>query len=110
MTSRSSSRSRPASSVERPGTSPASIGSVGDSYDNALAESLVGLYKAECVDFDAPWQSVEELELATLVWIDWYNHHRLHSSIGDIPPVEHEQNHWRSPNRTHPRPETPSVH
>jgi putative transposase len=51
-----------------------SIGSVGDSYDNALAETTIGLYKAECVHFDAPWQTVEELELATLVWVDWVEH------------------------------------
>ena len=71
----------------------ASIGSVGDSYDNALAESTIGLYKAECAHFEGPWHTVEELELATLIWVDWYNTNRLHSSIGNIPPVEYEHNH-----------------
>ncbi len=70
-----------------------SIGSVGDSYDNALAESTIGLYKAECVRHDGPWRTVDALELGTLSWIDWYNTNRLHSSIGDIPPLEYEQHH-----------------
>jgi putative transposase len=72
----------------------ASIGSVGDSYDNALAESLIGLYKAELVDFEGPWHTVEELELATLLWVDWYNTTRLHSSIGYVSPVAFEQAYW----------------
>ena len=72
----------------------ASIGSVGDSYDNALAESLIGLYKAECVRFDGPWRTVEELELATLMWVDWYNTTRLHSSIGYTTPAAYEQAYW----------------
>jgi putative transposase len=90
----------------------ASIGSVGDSYDNALAESTIGLYKAECVDFDGPWHTVEELELATLIWVDWWNETRLHSAIGDIPPVEYEQ-HYHQQQHTpgqHPLPGTPSAH
>jgi putative transposase len=57
----------------------ASIGSVGDSYDNAQAESLIGLYKLECVRRDGPWRGVDDLELATLNWIHWFNHQRLHS-------------------------------
>ena len=72
----------------------ASIGSVGDSYDNALAESLIGLYKTELVHFDAPWHTVEELELATLLWVDWYNTTRLHSSISYQTPVAYEQAYW----------------
>jgi putative transposase len=72
----------------------ASIGSVGDSYDNALAESLIGLYKTECVNFDGPWRTVEELELATLLWVDWYNTTRLHSSIGYKTPAAFEQAYW----------------
>ena len=72
----------------------ASIGSVGDSYDNALAESLIGLYKTELVRLDAPWHTVEELELATLLWVDWYNTTRLHSSIGYMTPVAYEQAYW----------------
>jgi len=73
----------------------ASIGSVGDSYDNALAESVIGLYKTECIRRDGPWRSVDDLELATLSWVHWFNHQRLHSKIGDIPPVEHEQAYYR---------------
>jgi len=73
----------------------ASIGSVGDSYDNALAESVVGLYKAECVDDEGPWHTVEELELATLFWVDWYNTSRLHSSIEYLTPVAFEQAYWQ---------------
>jgi putative transposase len=90
----------------------ASIGSVGDSYDNALAESTIGLYKAECVHFDGPWQTVEELELATLIWVDWWNETRLHSAIGDIPPVEYERNYHRAQHTPgqQPLPGTPSVH
>jgi putative transposase len=90
----------------------ASIGSVGDSYDNALAETTIGLYKTECADYEGPWLTVEALELATLIWVDWWNETRLHSSIGDIPPVEYEHNYHRA-QRTpgqHPLPGTPSAH
>jgi putative transposase len=73
----------------------ASIGSVGDSYDNALAETVVGLYKTECVRHDGPFRSVDDLELATLSWVHWFNSNRLHGSIGHIPPIEYEQNHYR---------------
>jgi transposase InsO family protein len=66
----------------------ASIGSVGDSYDNTQAESLIGLYKLECVRRDGPWRGVEDLELATLGWVHWFNHQRLHSKIGYLSPVE----------------------
>ena len=68
----------------------ASIGSVGDSYDNALAESLIGLYKAECVRPDGPWRGVDDLEFATLNWVHWFNEVRLHSTLGYVPPVEYE--------------------
>lgn len=67
-----------------------SVGSTGDSYDNALAESVIGLYKAELMHPRGPWRTLDDLELATLEWVDWYNHRRLHSSIGNIPPVEYE--------------------
>ena len=87
----------------------ASIGSVGDSYDNALAETTVGLYKTECVHFDGPWKTVEELELATLIWVDWWNTIRLHSSIGDIPPIDYEQR-YHETTRQPPPPGTPSAH
>ena len=73
----------------------ASIGSVGDSYDNALAETVVGLYKTECVRHDGPWRGVDDLELATLSWVHWFNTSRLHSRIGNIPPIEYEQNYYR---------------
>jgi putative transposase len=73
----------------------ASIGSVGDSYDNALAESTIGLYKAECVRHEGPWRGVDDLELATLSWVHWFNQTRLHSSIGHVPPIEYETEHYR---------------
>ncbi len=74
----------------------ASIGSVGDSYDNAQAESLIGLYKLECVRPDGPWRTVEDLELATLSWVHWFNNNRLHSALDHVPPVEYEEQHYRS--------------
>jgi putative transposase len=73
----------------------ASIGSVGDSYDNALAETTIGLYKTECVRHDGPWRGLDDLELATLSWVHWFNHNRLHSAIGDLPPVEFEDEYYR---------------
>jgi putative transposase len=73
----------------------ASIGSVGDSYDNAMAESVIGLYKLECARRDGPFRGVDDLELATLSWVDWFNNHRLHSMIGNVPPVEHEAVYYR---------------
>ena len=68
-----------------------SVGSRGDSYDNALAESVIGLYKTELIKKHGPWRSFEQLELATARWVDWYNNRRLHSAIGDVPPAEYEQ-------------------
>ncbi len=73
----------------------ASVGSVGDSYDNALAETINGLYKAEVIHKDGPWKGLEQVELATLTWVDWFNNKRLLSSIGDIPPAEYEENYYR---------------
>ncbi len=67
-----------------------SVGSRGDSYDNALAESVNGLYKAELVYRRGPWRGREDLELATLEWVDWFNHRRLFSAIGYVPPAEYE--------------------
>ena len=72
-----------------------SVGSRGDSYDNALAETINGLYKAELIHRRAPWKTKEALELATLEWVAWFNHHRLLSSIGYIPPAEAEANYYR---------------
>jgi putative transposase len=72
----------------------ASIRTVGDSYDNALAESVVGLYKNECVKIDGPFRTVDELELATLGWVHWFNENRLHSSIGYRTPTEAEQDYY----------------
>jgi hypothetical protein len=71
-----------------------SIGTVGDALDNALAESYVDSYKTELIA-DRVWRSQAQVELATVTWVAWFNHQRLHSSLGDIPPVEFEQNHAR---------------
>jgi hypothetical protein len=71
-----------------------SIGTVADSYDNAFAETTNGLYKTECVygpDAPRPWEDVDELELATLSWVHWFNEDRLHSHCADVPPAEFEQ-------------------
>ena len=67
----------------------------GDSYDNALAETINGLYKAELIHRRAPWKTKESLELATLEWVSWFNHHRLLEPIGYIPPAEAEDNYCR---------------
>jgi putative transposase len=67
----------------------ASLGSVGDAYDNAMAESFVDTFKTELVA-DRPWRTRSELELAIVEWVGWYNHHRLHSSLGDVPPSAFE--------------------
>ncbi len=72
-----------------------SVGSRGDSYDNALAETINGLYKAELIHRRAPWKSRESVELATLQWVHWFNHIRLLEPIGYIPPAEAEANYWR---------------
>jgi transposase InsO family protein len=69
----------------------ASVGSVGDSYDNALAETIHGLYKTEVIARQGPWRTLEQVEFATLAWVDWFNHRRLLGSIGHIPPVELER-------------------
>jgi len=71
-----------------------SVGSKGDSYDNALAETVNGLYKTELVERHGPWRSLDELELATLEYIDWFNHRRLHSACGYRPPAEYEAIHY----------------
>jgi len=71
-----------------------SVGSRGDSYDNALAESVVGLFKTELIRKKGPWRTLEQVELAMAQWVDWYNNRRLHSSIGDLPPAEHEADYY----------------
>ena len=68
----------------------ASVGSVGDSYDNALAETINGLYKAEVIHKNGPWRGLDDVERATLTWVDWFNHRRLLQPIGDVPPAEFE--------------------
>ena len=71
-----------------------SVGSVGDSYDNALAETINGLYKAEVIHRRGPWRSFEAVEFATLEWVNWFNHRRLLEPIGNIPPAEAEQRYY----------------
>ena len=67
-----------------------SVGSVGDSYDNALAETIIGLYKTELIRQRGPWRNIEDVEYATLAWVDWFNHQRLFQPIDDVPPAEFE--------------------
>ena len=73
-----------------------SIGSVGDSYDNALAETVNGLYKTEVIygPDQGPWRTIEEVELATLSWVHWYNTQRLHGYLNHVPPTEYEETHY----------------
>jgi putative transposase len=67
-----------------------SVGSRGDSYDNALAETVMGLYKTELIRRHGPWRTVEQVELATAKWVDWWNHRRLHGAADNLPPAEYE--------------------
>ena len=73
-----------------------SVGSVGDSYDNALAESVIGLYKTEVIRRKGPWRGVEAVELATLDWVDWFNKRRLLEPLGYVPPAEYEEAYYRT--------------
>ena len=73
-----------------------SVGSKGDSYDNALAESIIGLFKTEMIRRNGPWRNLEDVEFATLEWVWWFNHHRLLEPIGYVPPVEREQEYYRN--------------
>lgn len=79
----------------------ASVGSTGDSYDNAAAEALNKLYKKELIWRRGPWRGLDDVELATLEWVDWYNNSRLHGHCGDIPPTELE-NHYYADTTTAP--------
>jgi transposase InsO family protein len=72
-----------------------SVGSVGDSYDNAMAETIIGLYKTEVIRMRGPWKRLDDVEYATLEWVDWFNHRRILEPIGDIPPAEKETNYHR---------------
>ena len=71
-----------------------SIGSIGDSYDNALAESMNGLYKTELIRRRGPWRNAEHVEIETLAYIEWFNHRRLHGELGQVPPAEHEADYY----------------
>ena len=78
----------------------ASVGSVGDSYDNALAETMNGLYKAEVIHKDGPWRGVDDVERATLTWVEWFNNRRILSSIDDRPPSEYENLYYQQTEST----------
>lgn len=84
------------------GISP-SIGSVGDAYDNALMETINGLYKSECIRttvfHDGPYKTISDVEYATAGWVDWYNQRRLHSTLGYLTPAEYEDTHYAALNR-----------
>ena len=71
-----------------------SVGSVGDSYDNALAETINGLYKTEVIRQQGPWRNIEAVEFATLEWVDWFNNRRIMESIGNVPPAELEAEYY----------------
>jgi transposase InsO family protein len=77
-----------------------SVGSVGDSYDNALAETVIGLYKTEVIHRRSPWRNLPAVELATLEWVDWFNHRRLLEPIGNVPPDEAETRYYTSQTET----------
>ncbi len=76
-------------------------GSRGDSYDNALAESIIGLYKTELVRNRGPWRGLDDLEYATLEWVDWFNHRRLFHELGRIPPAEYEDRYYQQSESDH---------
>jgi transposase InsO family protein len=78
----------------------ASIGSVGDSYDNAMAEALNGTFKAELIEMQGPWKDVDQVERAIFQWVTWYNEERLHSALDYVPPAEYERDWWRQQEAT----------
>ena len=79
-----------------------SVGSVGDAYDNAMAESQIGAYKTELIRPEGPWRGVEHVEIETLNWVHWFNHERTHESVDDLTPAEVEQAHYAARNRLVP--------
>jgi putative transposase len=79
-----------------------SVGSRGDSYDNALAETIIGLYKTELIRRRGPWKGLDDLEYATLEWVDWFNHRRLLEPIGYVPPAEFEAAYQRQEDPSYP--------
>ena len=89
----------------------ASIGTVGDSYDNALAETTIGLYKTECIHHEGPWQGADDVELATMTYVDWFNESRIHSALDYVTPIEFEADHYRQNNpQEHPLLGETSLH
>jgi len=87
-----------------------SVGSRGDSYDNALAETIIGLYKTELIRRRGPWKGLDEVEYATLEWVDWFNHRRLLAPIGHVPPAEFEAAYHRREDPSHtPQLKDPSL-
>jgi putative transposase len=87
-----------------------SVGSRGDSYDNALAETIIGLYKTELIRRRGPWKGIDDVEFGTLEWVDWFNHRRLLEPIGDVPPAEFEAEHRRKEDPRYPvGPNEPSL-
>ena len=89
----------------------ASIGTVGDSFDNALAETVIGLYKNERVKIDGPFRTADELELATLSWVHWFNENRLHSALDYLTPLEFEEKYYREMNpQPQPQPGELALH
>jgi len=77
-----------------------SVGSVGDSYDNALAETVIGLYETEVIHRRGPWRNLQAVELATSEWVDWFYHRRLLEPIGNVPPAEAETRYYTSQTET----------
>ncbi len=80
----------------------ASVGSVGDAYDNAMAESLIGTYKTELIRPDGPWRDLEHVELSTLDWVWWFNNERINEAVDDLTPLEAEAAHYAAQNRLAP--------
>jgi putative transposase len=89
----------------------ASMGTVSGAYDNALAESSVGLFSAELIRRRGPWRTLDDAGIGTLEWVDWFNNRGLHAELGDIPPAEHETVYYsQNPASTTPEDREPSLH